>query len=170
MKKYHKSYYAKNKTKILKKNKKWVKNHPFMPRKYVAKYDRKNREKKLKYIKDYHKRNRRKESLHQKRYYRLHPRLRKNRDIKSKYGITTIDYTKLLKKQKYKCAICRITQVTHKRKFKKSLFIDHCHKTNKVRGLLCDACNNGLGRFKDSVRFLKKAIKYLNIKYLKRNL
>jgi hypothetical protein len=41
------------------------------------------------------------------------------------------------------------------------LSIDHCHETGKVRGLLCDACNTGIGRFSDQVDLLQKAIDYL---------
>ena len=43
----------------------------------------------------------------------------------------------------------------------KRLVIDHCHKTNQLRGLLCDQCNNLLGRAKDNTETLKNAIKYL---------
>jgi hypothetical protein len=39
--------------------------------------------------------------------------------------------------------------------------VDHDHKTNKVRGLLCNACNKGLGHFHDNVELLQKAINYL---------
>jgi Recombination endonuclease VII len=39
--------------------------------------------------------------------------------------------------------------------------VDHCHKTNKVRGILCNGCNIGLGSFKDDINLLKNAIKYL---------
>ena len=41
------------------------------------------------------------------------------------------------------------------------LVVDHCHKTGKIRGLICDSCNVGLGRFKDNIDNLKNAIKYL---------
>jgi hypothetical protein len=41
------------------------------------------------------------------------------------------------------------------------LAIDHCHDTLKIRGLLCNNCNNGLGRFKDNPDSLRKAADYL---------
>ena len=41
------------------------------------------------------------------------------------------------------------------------LVVDHCHKTDKVRGTLCTYCNLTLGNAKDSIEVLKKAIKYL---------
>ena len=42
----------------------------------------------------------------------------------------------------------------------KTLCIDHCHITGKIRGLLCSACNIGLGKFKDKPDLLKKAAEY----------
>lgn len=39
--------------------------------------------------------------------------------------------------------------------------IDHCHTTGKVRGLLCNGCNKGLGLLNDDVNLLKRAINYL---------
>ena len=42
------------------------------------------------------------------------------------------------------------------------LVIDHCHKTKRVRGLLCHQCNSGLGHFKDNTEFLLKAVEYLS--------
>ena len=41
--------------------------------------------------------------------------------------------------------------------------MDHCHKTKKIRGLLCHTCNSGLGMFKDNIEYLKNAIKYLEV-------
>jgi hypothetical protein len=43
--------------------------------------------------------------------------------------------------------------------------IDHCHKTGKIRGLLCDTCNKGLGLFYDNIDLMQKAIDYLRSKH-----
>lgn len=46
--------------------------------------------------------------------------------------------------------------------------IDHCHKTGIVRGVLCNSCNLGLGKFKDNIESLQTAIKYLEQSQLKK--
>lgn len=74
-----------------------------------------------------------------------------------KYGITPEDYDEMYSKQEGKCAICK----SHQLSLKKKLCVDHCHKTGKVRGLLCNNCNLGLGSFKDDKIILETAIKYL---------
>ncbi len=43
-----------------------------------------------------------------------------------------------------------------------NLHLDHCHKTNEVRGMLCGPCNRALGLFKDNVKLLRKAADYVD--------
>lgn len=43
----------------------------------------------------------------------------------------------------------------------KNFEVDHCHLTGKIRGLLCDRCNRGLGYFKDNSKALLNASKYI---------
>jgi hypothetical protein len=87
---------------------------------------------------------------------RLYKKTIRKCNLKRLYGITLEEYKVLLKKQNNKCAICP-TKYTKK----KILCVDHNHKTEKVRGLLCHDCNNGIGRFKDNLRIARKAVLYL---------
>ena len=80
----------------------------------------------------------------------------KNNTLLRTYGITLKDYDDLLEKQNNKCAICEIVLED-----RKNSFVDHCHNSSKVRGILCPFCNWGLGHFKDNVENLYNAIAYL---------
>jgi hypothetical protein len=71
-----------------------------------------------------------------------------------KLGITPADYYDLAESQGWACKIClRIPE--------NKLHVDHCHETNKIRGLLCGGCNVGLGHFSDDPERLTRAIEYL---------
>lgn len=73
------------------------------------------------------------------------------------YGLTPDQYDELLASQEGRCAICR----TETPGGKGGWHVDHDHATGKVRGLLCDNCNNGLGRFADDPIRIQRAIDYL---------
>ena len=77
--------------------------------------------------------------------------------LKRRYGITVQDYENMLLAQNKQCAICGTTECSSGRNFA----VDHCHTTGKIRGLLCSACNIGLGKFRDNPEVIKKAIEYL---------
>lgn len=76
---------------------------------------------------------------------------------KRKYRISLVEYQLLLESQKGVCAICGTKSCPSGKRFA----VDHCHTTGKVRGLLCMECNNGIGKLKDSVELLEKAMVYL---------
>lgn len=94
-------------------------------------------------------------------YNRNNPEAKLSQHLKE-YGLTIDDYNNLLKKQKYKCAICEC-DVSNKLENHKPrpLYVDHNHKNGNVRGLLCRNCNFVLGHAKDNIVILEKAIKYL---------
>jgi hypothetical protein len=74
-----------------------------------------------------------------------------------KYGITPEQYAEMWVGQGGLCACCEQPEPVEGRK----LSVDHCHKTGKVRGLLCTSCNVSIGRFQDSIERLERAIQYL---------
>lgn len=75
--------------------------------------------------------------------------------LRHKFGIDAGTYDALLIYQDMECAICRTAPI------EKNFGVDHSHITDVVRGLLCDSCNIGLGKFQDNPIFLAKAIQYL---------
>lgn len=92
-----------------------------------------------------------------KKYKRDHEKAREAA-WQRRYGITREDYDKMLAEQNGSCKICKTTKVgrTHTH-----FHVDHCHSSKKVRGLLCDLCNRGLGYFKDDPDLMKKGAIYL---------
>lgn len=87
-------------------------------------------------------------------------KLARSRDLK-KYGITLGDQEKMMRDQGNKCAICGKEIYLFGSKKSNTAHVDHDHITGKVRGLLCQECNTGLGKFRDNPLFLANAIKYL---------
>lgn len=83
---------------------------------------------------------------------------RKNSMLRLRYGITLDQFNQMLIAQNNKCAIC---QILIDETPKKQLCVDHCHTTEKIRGLLCGNCNAGIGSLKDSIQLLESAISYL---------
>ena len=78
-------------------------------------------------------------------------------NIQKLYGITLQDYYAMRDEQNGQCAICG----KHESSFKKRLGVDHCHKSGKVRGLLCFHCNHAIGKLDDSPKLLRTAADYL---------
>ena len=77
------------------------------------------------------------------------------------FGISKATFERMLKSQGGGCAICE-TKLGMVRAGKQlRLCVDHCHSTGMVRGILCNSCNNGLGRFKDDPELLERAARYL---------
>lgn len=89
---------------------------------------------------------------------RMYPNLDGEVHLLSKYNLSISDYEKLLEAQDFGCKICGKRCLETKNNV---LMVDHCHKTDKVRGLLCGNCNSMLGHAKDNPTILLKAIQYL---------
>lgn len=84
------------------------------------------------------------------------PKLDRARHLRRKFGITPAHYDLMMSKQGGVCAICHGLNKNDTR-----LAVDHCHRTNQVRGLLCTSCNQLIGAAGDEITILEAAIKYL---------
>ena len=87
---------------------------------------------------------------------------RRIKTLTYRYGISNEDYDSFMHTQKGVCAICGTATPTENHdETRPNLYVDHCHTSGAVRGLLCSSCNTGLGLFKDNPERLKAAIQYL---------
>jgi hypothetical protein len=80
-----------------------------------------------------------------------------------RHGLTIEKYEEMLAAQGGVCAICRQPEkdIEARTGKVKALAVDHCHKTGRIRGLLCRACNHLLGLAQDDVELLATAYNYL---------
>ena len=85
---------------------------------------------------------------------------RRRKTLRS-YGLSLDDYDRMLEQQEGKCAVCHSTDNGHP--LSNFFVVDHCHETGKVRGLLCNSCNRGIGFFVDDPARLLQAAVYLEI-------
>jgi F0F1-type ATP synthase alpha subunit len=98
----------------------------------------------------------------QRKYNKENPLKRKNAVLKNVYGITLVQYNEMFETQEGKCAICQ----RHQNELTRTLCVDHDHKTNKVRALLCVTCNTDVSvvenRLEEMTNYLNKYRKDLN--------
>lgn len=81
--------------------------------------------------------------------------------LKSLYGITEAEYWDIYKKQNGECVICGRSSENGLNGSPRTLVVDHCHVSNKIRGLLCSQCNVMLGMARNNPMIFTKAIEYL---------
>lgn len=98
-------------------------------------------------------------------------KVRRRSRLKRRYKLNLVQLIAMLMDQDWKCLICE-TPITHPDDPNPPTgatpcVVDHDHRDGHVRGLLCSACNAGLGMFVDSTKFLKKARIYLKTDRLK---
>lgn len=84
----------------------------------------------------------------------------RDRYLKRTYGISENEYNAMLLSQNNACLLCK-TEFSDGWGANAPV-VDHCHNTGKVRGILCNECNRGLGYFHDNKETLMNAIKYLS--------
>ncbi|MEU6290046.1 endonuclease VII domain-containing protein [Streptomyces sp. NPDC046988] len=72
--------------------------------------------------------------------------------FKRKYGLAPAELDAMVAEQQGVCCICLAAPAEH---------VDHCHKTGRVRGVLCFSCNAALGQFKDRPDAIRRAAAYV---------
>ena len=79
------------------------------------------------------------------------------------FGFSMDSYTAMLQEQNGLCKICEKPEMTKDSRSGKikDFAIDHCHKTKRIRGLLCNNCNRAIGLFQDDPKLLTKAAEYI---------
>jgi len=92
----------------------------------------------------------------QRLYKKNNPDKVKCAQLRYKYGISLNEWKQIFEAQDYKCLICKATEPSGR-----GWHTDHDHNTGKIRGILCNHCNVGLGAFKDSPELLIEASNYL---------
>jgi len=97
-------------------------------------------------------------AVSKKRKFAENPNYFRDRNFKDRYGISLQERDQLAVDQDHRCKIC----LTHESKVSRSvLFVDHCHTSGEVRGLLCDGCNKAIGHIKDNPTAIKAALAYI---------
>jgi len=162
-----KRYYEKHKKENALRGKKWRKNNPEKCRRYSKKSYYKNIKKRRANSRNYYKLHKhecnRKGAIRRRLWRQKNREKAHSQSRKEKYGITEKQFQSMLKDQKGRCAICRCKEIIIDKNTGKvkTLSVDHNHKTNKIRKLLCHRCNLGIGIFKDSWKLLQAASSYL---------
>ncbi len=121
----------------------------------------KNSEKRKEYHRKYRLKHKKQIQEHNNQYRQQNPDRLRNKA----HNLAEGEYQQMLKQQNGVCAICGLIETvkTHEGKVR-SLSIDHNHITGKIRGLLCNKCNNGIGKLsvdEHGTELLCSAISYI---------
>lgn len=90
---------------------------------------------------------------------------RRNWHLSKKYGLDPGEFDAMWMAFRGECGICKCKMkmpTKTKGQAMDTVTVDHDHKTGRVRGLLCSACNKGIGHLKDDVNRLRSAIEWLS--------
>lgn len=89
-------------------------------------------------------------------YHAAHRNGVRDRHLQKRYGISLATYAQMLEAQGGVCAICGGSNASGRR-----LAVDHCHKTGRVRKLLCSTCNCAVGLMKEDSLLACKIAQYM---------
>jgi len=97
----------------------------------------------------------------QRKWNALNKQTVRQMNLKKQYGITLEQYNIMFENQGGVCLICGCPETTKRKDKIKNLAVDHNHITNKVRGLLCQKCNQALGLLNENPVVIKNLLEYI---------
>lgn len=95
-------------------------------------------------------------AAYMKAYRDANPGRWRHSHLKNNYNIDEVEFHAMKQAQNGICLICESTSIDE------NLAIDHCHKTGRLRGLLCKQCNFAMGQFGDNASLLRRAAEFLD--------
>ena len=117
------------------------------------KYYIKNKDKIIKGSTEWNKKHRAYHREYDRKWRAKYPEKHRNAYLKRTYSLSISEYEAIKIAQNGLCGICGVKA--------DRLVVDRCHKTKRIRGLLCTCCNAGIGQLKEDISLLAKAISYL---------
>lgn len=163
MKKYYDNFSEEKTQKLLEKQRERQQTQEYKD--WVENYKLENSDKVKESSKKYYETHKVEKSKYAKEWYIDGGKQKQNNTRRKRiFNLSPEDYDKIEKEQNFVCAICKKSEIriNKNRNFTNKLSVDHDHITGKVRGLLCHACNAGIGLLRENIENLENAINYLN--------
>ena len=150
---YHKKWRKNNTDKVKKNTQKWYLKNKKKSNLLNKKWRNDNPNKEKERVKRWHKNNRDRIKIWVENNPERVKEIQHRSKLKRNYNLTVEEYKQLLQFQKNKCGVCGIILTMP--------CIDHDHQTGKIRGILCNSCNTGLGMLGDNLDNIINAFNYL---------
>ncbi|MCI0562475.1 MAG: endonuclease VII domain-containing protein [Nitrososphaera sp.] len=156
-KEYDKERYERNKEQAKERSREWKKNNKAHTSEYNKKYYAANAEREKERSRAWGKNNQERKKEYNKKWNKTNEEQRRDTRLLSMYKLPRGQYQEMFVLQNGRCAICN-TACLEPHGY---LDVDHNHITKKIRELLCQACNKGIGLLKDDPGLCDKAATYL---------
>lgn len=150
------SYYERNKEQIKERVSIYRKENPEKTKELVNRWHKENPDRASKNNRLWYARNAEAVKERSAVWQRENPEKVRSRELKKKYGLSVEKFNAMLSDQGGACKICKKQAQKNK-----NLSVDHCHTSNRIRGIICQPCNMALGMVKDNVGVLRSMIAYV---------
>jgi hypothetical protein len=157
-KQYRREYYLANPKSAKLKAKAWREENPERKKEVSRAWRAANKDYVLEKDRKYYADNKEERRLYHSGWRAANAEHIRNSHLMKNFGISQAEWGDILASQGFRCAICQTDEPGGRHG---TWCTDHCHATGRIRGILCNACNTGLGLLGDTSEALKVATKYL---------